>query len=392
VSRPTLPMISMIDSAAVRQQEFYTNTLDGLLRGDVEPLGESAPLPGEAKWANPNRTVGRTVKPKAKVRLFALYGMGGFNLSLKDLWMNAPDWLEVRPVELPGHHDRKDEPLPLAPGSVSCPSNFPDARLLSSAPAHVSAADDASASQPAVGSASRALAAISAGRDALVSQMVDALVPLIDAPYAISGFSNGAILAYLIALELERRGAPPPLRLLCSGRGAPHLVTLTAAEIVRFASQTDEQMIQWAELAGVLPPAAVRGPVRISPLFAPVSRSGVIGMFGVGVRQPAAEERLRDADVAATVRRDEFYYAADAPRLQACKLIALLGDDDDMWPAGPFAEAWGEVAGAPGFRAVRIAGVPHHQLMVHALVRHEIFAELAAAIVEEVKRKTSVRA
>ena len=49
------------------------------------------------------------------------------------------------------------------------------------------------------------------------------------------------------------------------------------------------------------------------------------------------------------------------PKVSACKLVALLGRDDEMWPAKRHIDAWAEVAAAAaGFEAVTIAGVPHH--------------------------------
>jgi surfactin synthase thioesterase subunit len=50
-----------------------------------------------------------------------------------------------------------------------------------------------------------------------------ALVPCLDAPYALFGHSMGAALAYETALVLERSYGRPPIGLLASARRAPHL-------------------------------------------------------------------------------------------------------------------------------------------------------------------------
>ena len=50
-----------------------------------------------------------------------------------------------------------------------------------------------------------------------------ALVPCLDAPYALFGHSMGAALAYETALVLERTYGRPPIGLLASARRAPHL-------------------------------------------------------------------------------------------------------------------------------------------------------------------------
>ena len=59
-----------------------------------------------------------------QVRLFALYGMGGAAVSLANWWNRRPEWLEVRPLDLPGHGWRSAEPMPFAPGAPSDPLRF----------------------------------------------------------------------------------------------------------------------------------------------------------------------------------------------------------------------------------------------------------------------------
>ena len=67
------------------------------------------------------------------------------------------------------------------------------------------------------------------------------------------------------------------------------------------------------------------------------------------------------------------------PKVSSCKLVALLGRDDEMWPAERHIGAWAEVAAA-GFEAVTIAGVPHHLLMNHIAMREAVFGELAVTM------------
>ena len=92
----------------------------------------------------------------------------------------APEWLEVRPLELPGLGERAAEPL--------CLGTKHDA---------AAGGDDAT------------VAHIIAERNALVSSLADAIAPLAGAPYALYGFSLGALLGYLLIKELQAR--PPPL-------------------------------------------------------------------------------------------------------------------------------------------------------------------------------------
>ncbi|MGW5231678.1 thioesterase II family protein [Streptomyces nodosus] len=55
----------------------------------------------------------------------------------------------------------------------------------------------------------------------LVTAVADAVLPLLDRPYALFGHSMGSAVAWELAHELDRRGAPAPRRLFASGRAAP---------------------------------------------------------------------------------------------------------------------------------------------------------------------------
>ena len=55
----------------------------------------------------------------------------------------------------------------------------------------------------------------------LITAMADALAPALQQPTAFFGHSMGALLAYELARELVRRGDPPPVSLIVSGRRAP---------------------------------------------------------------------------------------------------------------------------------------------------------------------------
>jgi surfactin synthase thioesterase subunit len=83
-----------------------------------------------------------------------------------------PDWIAVRPIELPGRGERSDEPLWTDP---------------------------------------HGLAAFLAAE----------IAPGLAAPYALFGHSLGALLAFELAHALMARGAPAPLLLFASGTEAP---------------------------------------------------------------------------------------------------------------------------------------------------------------------------
>jgi surfactin synthase thioesterase subunit len=76
-------------------------------------------------------------------------------------------------------------------------------------------------------------AEIARQRAALVSQLADEIGAAAgEQPYALYGFSFGAMLMYGVCLELSTRGRPP-LLLCTAGRGAAHAATLTRVSVVR---------------------------------------------------------------------------------------------------------------------------------------------------------------
>ena len=163
----------------------FRETLKPLAR-----LGESAPLKGE--------TAPRC-RPEACVRLIALYGTG-HDASVFERWQaGAPKWLEVRVVELPGHGTRSEEPLWACGHRVAADATASDEQLAAN---------------------------VSAERDAFIRALADELSGLVEsgAPYAVYGFSSGAMFGYLLIHEWLRRRAPLPFRFFAAGRGAPHVI------------------------------------------------------------------------------------------------------------------------------------------------------------------------
>ena len=58
---------------------------------------------------------------------------------------------------------------------------------------------------------------------ALLDALAGALLPALRAPYALFGYSLGALVAFEFARRLQQQSAPAPLRLLAAARRAPHL-------------------------------------------------------------------------------------------------------------------------------------------------------------------------
>jgi len=57
----------------------------------------------------------------------------------------------------------------------------------------------------------------------LVEQVAEVLAPLLTKPFALFGYSMGALVSFEVARLLRRRGAPGPVRLLVAARAAPQV-------------------------------------------------------------------------------------------------------------------------------------------------------------------------
>ncbi|MEO6081770.1 MAG: thioesterase domain-containing protein [Umezawaea sp.] len=141
------------------------------------------------------RTYGPREDPA--VRLLCFHYAGG-NAAMFRTWPSAlPDWLEPVAVQLPGRDDRYTE----APYDLM---------------------------------------------DPLVADLVDALEPLLDRPFACYGFSMGARVALELAHALRDRDLPVPTRLFVASSSAPALRLP-----VRGWSESDEGLVAYLrELGG----------------------------------------------------------------------------------------------------------------------------------------------
>lgn len=80
--------------------------------------------------------------------------------------------------------------------------------------------------------------------EALAEQLVDALLPHLDRPFAFFGHCGGALPGFATALLLAERGLPTPARVFVSSQVAPH-----DGPYGRFLSMTDDElMVELAEL------------------------------------------------------------------------------------------------------------------------------------------------
>lgn len=144
-----------------------------------------------------------------------------------------------------------------------------------------------------------------AGMGELVSAVADAVLPLLDRPYALFGHSMGSAVAWELAHELDRRGAPGPRRLFASGRAAPGTAVtgqlhrqsddILSAELGRLGG-TSPEVLDDPGLRGVIL-GAVRHDYRIIETYRPDPRPPLtcpIHVLTGGADPELGEERCRD--------------------------------------------------------------------------------------------------
>lgn len=338
-------------SGDVHSSQFATNV------SPLKPLGDSPLLPGEADGVR---------RPDARIRLIALYG-SGYEASAFDEWQRAaPKWLELRTLELPGHGARAAEGF----WSLGTPC----------------AADGALSN-------AELSAKLIAERDAFIKARADELLPLItcgaadDAPYALYGFSSGAMFGYLLVLELARRRAPLPFRLIVCGRAAPHIIWAPATvRTLRCADEAAMEEWLWQALAVAkeapgedgagadlqTPAVARKHALWRAPLLTAALCSGAFdpevatGPFvAAGGTRGGGDER-------------DIKHASGAPKLPV-PLLVLASTTDKVWSFA-LTERWTDVAGGDDrYKFVELGKLSHFKLMCSAEAIQQTTVELASA-------------
>ncbi|KPZ28613.1 thioesterase II family protein [Pseudomonas coronafaciens] len=146
----------------------------------------------------------------------------------------VPEWLNVRPLELPGRGMRMDEPL-----------------------------------QTDIAQ--------------LTSELADEISAELDTPYALFGHSLGGLLAFELAHALRERGLPAPLALFASSTAGP--VRRDVSEYV--VAKTDEQLIaRLRKLQGTSENVIAND--ELMQLMLPILRADFLlcGSFVYGEREP----------------------------------------------------------------------------------------------------------
>ncbi|MCH9807192.1 MAG: SDR family NAD(P)-dependent oxidoreductase [Alphaproteobacteria bacterium] len=81
---------------------------------------------------------------------------------------------------------------------------------------------------------------------AMRAAIADALAPIIDKPYAIFGHSVGALTAFELALELQARRAPPPMRVFLSSYASPQVAAIAET----FHDRSEADLLQFLDGLG----------------------------------------------------------------------------------------------------------------------------------------------
>jgi len=103
----------------------------------------------------------------------------------------------------------------------------------------------------------------------LLDPLTTALSSFLDQPFVIFGHSLGAILGFEVIRELRRRGAPPPSKLIVSGRRAPGALVIPP----QLRHLSDERFVEalCREYGGI--PKALREDPELLKVFLPALRA-----------------------------------------------------------------------------------------------------------------------
>lgn len=316
----------------------------------LDPLGAAA-----AATLMPGESSARSLyapRPEARVRLFCLYGVADVSISCSHWIEAAPPWLEVRLVDYPGHGLRAKEPLPAC--SIGQQLQLDEAALHEQ-------------------------------RAALVQLLTEEILAAADGkPFALFGFSFGALLAYHICIGLQQRsegedgGAPKPICLCVAGRGAPHCAAFSRATCELLSRSDDDGMLRWQEGGGQFKTQSI--PSAMRPRAACLFRCGML--LGAS---PAAEGTLDHPLPGAAGEPTSFIVRTEhlnaPPRLApTCRLVAVGSAADGVWH-GDLVARWADVAAREElFCGVTLEEVDHLKLMNHSVTMRACFKEIALAI------------
>jgi surfactin synthase thioesterase subunit len=356
-STTVLKAAPLLDVSLAKDCSANLNVHTPVVKAEIDTLprlGDSPLLPGESAAAG-------TRRPDARVRLICLYGAAEEAKAFDEWRREAPAWLELRAVELPGHGSREAE------GVWSIGRQRERSR----------GAAPAAGADPALALADEC----HEERAQLVRALTEEIAPLLDGPrVAIYGFSSGAILAYLVLIELEARRAPRlPFRFFVCGRGAPHCIHWDGADADRLRYADDKEVLdRFHNMLGVPLEKEAAAFARQAALW----RAAILPS-SLHVGEPRLPAAPPPPFPIRPDRLEAVEHATGAPKVSACPIVVLWSNMDKVW-VPPLPMRWADVA-ACGFRDVEVAGVAHFRLMCDKAVRAAVSVEIAAALCGHVR-------
>jgi medium-chain acyl-[acyl-carrier-protein] hydrolase len=102
----------------------------------------------------------------------------------------------------------------------------------------------------------------------LLPELAEAIRPYLDLPFAMLGYSFGALLVFELTRHLRRHGLPLPHHLFVLGRRAPHL----AGRLPPVHHCPDAELVEWMRGLGGTPTLILEHP-ELLPIFLPVLRA-----------------------------------------------------------------------------------------------------------------------
>ena len=359
--------------------DYDSGAFDALVRSALPAVGRGHLLPGEARAQQQHKGAVSVHRPEARVRLIAINGIADLSAKLKPLADDAPSWLEVRILDLPGHGYR-------TAGGVSTEGLPPCAMQHGGAPS--AAVDLATLVASLAADVRPLLLAPSSSRADGEARSTAAAVP-----YALFGFSFGGLVMYHLAQTLASQGLPPPLMLAIVARPAPHAVLVPPAHTAWLRTCTDTALVEFcANKMGLPAPMAL-------PVNSPILRR-IAALYRFGLRLNAVH--VGEVDPTTAKRARLMYdggtpeYASGAPRAP-CPILAFSSHADPHAPPATVAR-WSDVAdaadaaaaadddddGADGaaaaFTHATMDAPGHDELRDAPQLRRTLYAQLAARV------------
>lgn len=176
----------------------------------------------------------------------------------------------------------------------------------------------------------------------LVESVANALTPYLDMPYALFGYSMGALLSFELARLLQRRGAPAPVHLFVAAQRAPQIPLdippvdeLPDAEFLEEMQQmggTPQEVFANAELMQMMVPllradfAACRT-YRYEPgepLYCPVTAMGGLDDLGLAPTDLRAWKQQTTGAFTATLFPGDHFFLRTEEQTMIQKIVNQL--------------------------------------------------------------------